>query len=667
MHIAAITLTNFRCFGPTPTVVTLDDLTAFVGTNGAGKTAVLTALTRVFGVTTQERRLRRSDFHIPPEQDPDTITSLSLMIELRIDFPELRDGKTSPAVPECFNQMLLPAVGGEPHCRVRLVGTWNRSNLPEGEVDERLSWVLTPGDDVDENDLKPLRSTDRSRIHVLYVPAARDPGEQLRNVAGTLLSRVLGAVRWSAESHSKVVQHARATTAQLRAEGGISILESLIESNWTTLQDEARVDSPRLEFVRERLEDVLRRVELVFGESGDAQDLGRLSDGLRSLFYFALVAAVFDLEEGMHDGVAYEEAFARDRLDPPAFTLFAVEEPENHLAPHYLGRVMQLLTRIAASPNAQAIVTSHSASILRRVPPERIRHFRLDRASGAARVAALELPSDAHDASKYVRQAVQAFPELYFSRLVILGEGDSEEVVLPRVAAAHGLVVDAAFVSVVPLGGRHVNHFWRLLHALEIPYVTLLDLDVGREGAGWGRIKYVCEQLLALGVPRDTLLKVKTPNGPKLLSDAELELMHLRPAKMDTLAAWQTMLEQHNVFFSAPLDLDFMMLSTFTSQYQGTVPGGQGPRIPSESAKHAARIERAVSAVLSEADDAGATYDDAQKELLPWYSYLFLQQGKPSTHLLALTSLDDATLKTAGPAALSRLVARAKGLLGMQQ
>lgn len=665
MHIAAVTLTNFRCFGPTPTVVTLEDLTAFVGANGVGKTAVLTALSRVYGVTSQERRLRRSDFHVPPDQDPDDITSLSLTIELRIDFPELRDGNSSPAVPECFNQMLQPAVGGEPHCRVRLTGTWTRSNLPEGEIDEQLSWILTPGDDVDESDLKPVRGADRSRIHVLYVPAARDPGEQLRNVAGTLLSRVLGSVQWSEDARTKVEEHARETTAQLRAEGGISILESLIESNWTTLQDEARVGKPTFEFARGRLEDVLRRVELVFGETGDTQDLARLSDGLRSLFYFALVSAVFDLEEGVH-GASFDESFSLDRLDPPAFTMFAVEEPENHLAPHYLGRVVQLLARIAASPNAQTIVTSHSASILRRVPAECIRHFRLERASGAARVAALELPPDAHEACKYVRQAVQAFPELYFSRLVILGEGDSEEIVLPRVAAVHGLVVDAAFVSVVPLGGRHVNHFWRLLRALEIPYVTLLDLDIGREGGGWGRIKNACQQLLALGVPREQLLKMKTTGGTKVMPDDELARMHTRPTNIDKLAPWQTMLEQYDVFFSSPLDLDFLMLSTFTTEYQGTVPVGRGPNIPLDIDKREQRIARAVNVVLGDAADAGATYNATQKELLPWYSYLFLQQGKPSTHLLALSLLDDSSLETRTPPVLTRLVKRAKGLLGMK-
>ena len=63
-----------------------------------------------------------------------------------------------------------------------------------------------------------------------------------------------------------------------------------------------------------------------------------------------------------------------------------------------------------------------------------------------------------------------------------------------------GFDIDHSFVAVVPLGGRHVNHLWRLLNDLEIPYATLLNLDWGREGGGWGRIKNACSQLLAIGV-----------------------------------------------------------------------------------------------------------------------------------------------------------------------
>jgi putative ATP-dependent endonuclease of OLD family len=64
MHIESVTIENFRCFGPEPTVVTLGpDITALIGVNGAGKTAFIEALRRLFGVTREERTLTRADVH----------------------------------------------------------------------------------------------------------------------------------------------------------------------------------------------------------------------------------------------------------------------------------------------------------------------------------------------------------------------------------------------------------------------------------------------------------------------------------------------------------------------------------------------------------------------------------------------------------------------------
>ena len=58
-----MTLRNFRCFGDSPTTVELAEyITALVGANGSGKTALLTALTRLFGTTQSMRTIRRSDF-----------------------------------------------------------------------------------------------------------------------------------------------------------------------------------------------------------------------------------------------------------------------------------------------------------------------------------------------------------------------------------------------------------------------------------------------------------------------------------------------------------------------------------------------------------------------------------------------------------------------------
>ena len=119
-----------------------------------------------------------------------------------------------------------------------------------------------------------------------------------------------------------------------------------------------------------------------------------------------------------------------------------------------------------------------------RSPANSIVRARIPRASGSSPsaptprasrtclsdVSAVALPKDDEEAAKFVRGAMLAFPELYFARFVILGEGDSERVVLPRLAKAEGLLIDPAFVAIVPLGGRHVQHFWKLLHGLGIPY-----------------------------------------------------------------------------------------------------------------------------------------------------------------------------------------------------
>ena len=106
------------------------------------------------------------------------------------------------------------------------------------------------------------------------------------------------------------------------------------------------------------------------------------------------------------------------------------------------------------------------------------------------------------------------------------------------------------FVAIVPLGGRHVQHFWRLLSDLEIPYATLLDLDVGREGSGYGRLKSAIENLIAIGAPKAELLKTNTGH----LTDQDLAQMHTW-TEISYLPAWASMLKSYGVYFSEPSTL----------------------------------------------------------------------------------------------------------------
>lgn len=666
MRIETLKLENFRCYGPEPTRIDLVDLTTVIGTNGSGKTAILLALARLFGITSDERRIVPEDFHVPMGEVLGAVSERRLAIEIRATFPELDSGDPTLAVPECFQQMAVDEPDGRLFCRIRLDATWTRGLGPAGFVEERISWICSDAELPAAEDFRPMRPHERARFQVLYVPAARDPSRQLRNVRGTLLARLLNAVQWS-ESPAEAVGGAADTIEELFAkERGVELIHDHLEKNWMGLHDGDHYRKPRLRFALSRVEEILRNAEMAFGTSevGDEHDVGRLSDGLRSLFYFALVGSIFDIEQAALtaalDGPPPEGESIPLALDPhlaPVLTVFAIEEPENHLSPHFLGRIMGLLRRIARLPGAQVVITSHSASIVGRAEPTDIRHVFFRKDEGTTAVRAIRMPEENDEAFKFVREAVRSYPELYFARFVVLCEGDSEEIIIPRLAQSNGLDVDKSFVCVVPLGGRHVNHFWRLLQSIEIPYITLLDLDREREGGGWGRIKYVCKQLIAAGLDRS---KVLILGDGSTLSDEDLERMHKwKVADVDSMNEWTDALEEFGVYFSSPLDVDFLMLASHPDAYKAIAGADTGPRIPKDSAKIDTYMADVRTAVLAEGA-TGETYEEAERTLFPWYRYLFLNKGKPTTHLAAFISDEAVGSYDKAPSVLQRLVDRIK-------
>jgi putative ATP-dependent endonuclease of OLD family len=323
-----------------------------------------------------------------------------------------------------------------------------------------------------------------------------------------------------------------------------------------------------------------------------------------------------------------------------------MEEPENSLSPHYLGRVIKALTTFSEHHDAQAVVATHAPSLLKRVAPENIRYLRLN-GDRQTVVKSIIMPDAADEAHKFVREAVQAFPELYFSRLVVLGEGDSEEIVLPRMLRAKGLADDDTSISVAPLGGRHVNHFWRLLDGLDIPYVTLLDLDLGRYQGGWGRVRYAAKQILALGKPIKGLSKTTIEALPEW--NGTDQVMTSESGKQ-----WLSWLETQSIFFSSPLDLDFAMLRRYSAAYKLA------------AAELAAPETSTLTAVLGKKHHGVEQYNAEHQKHFAAYHQRFKLGSKPAAHLAAMAELSDKDLVDHMPPRIARLIdaveARLKGL-----
>lgn len=650
MRLKSVTLSNFRCFGPNPIRVALAaEITAVVGPNAAGKTALLHALSKLFGVSRAQRTIVRSDFHVGAEADPDDREPKELVIDVLISLPELMDGTATPeTVAPSFRHMLLTREDQPPVCRMRLEARWEDDGTVEGEVSQDLFWVdtleATPGADKKH----PVSAADRGLIQLYYTPASRDAGAQIRATTGALAARLLRAIEWSDAARETVEEATESLAEAFEGEAAITAIGKALRKRWSTLHDEVVDTKPRLSLVSRRFEEVVSKIAVIFeqGPDGHERGLDALSDGQQSLFYFALAAAVFDMERAVATGKV--KGFHDDQLRIPALSIFALEEPENHLSPYFLARIVRQVRSLTEEGSAQALVTSHSPAVLSRVNPVEVRYCRCDPKSRVSSVKKIKLPSGLGEDAKFVRGAMLAYPELYFARFVLLVEGDSERVVLPRLAEALDLLIDPAFVAIVPLGGRHVQHFWRLLAQLEIPYATLLDLDLGRAGAGFGRIKTAIENLIERGVPKAELLK--TDKG--VLSDAELSKMHTWQDAEDRkiLRGWIDCLRKYDVYFSEPLDLDLAMLAAFPAAYKATIPAGGGPRMAAD---------KAADAVLGTSGPGLTLYTGPYKDhppLFPAYRYHFLTQSKPATHLAALTHIKSAALKAGMPPVLAELL-----------
>lgn len=91
MKLTQLRLSNFQCFGVGPTAIGLTALCFLLGPNGTGKTAVLQALARMFGLDSALRRTRKSDFHCKAEDSGKAVAGpLTLWIEADFEFPELK-------------------------------------------------------------------------------------------------------------------------------------------------------------------------------------------------------------------------------------------------------------------------------------------------------------------------------------------------------------------------------------------------------------------------------------------------------------------------------------------------------------------------------------------------------------------------------------------------
>lgn len=664
MQISNLRIKGFKSFGPDGVDINLKHkLSAFIGLNSSGKTTALEALRKLFGSSLSERMLVREDFHIGKDKDPDDITESQLSIEAKILFSD--DESEQEAVVLYFGDMVVDAQGKDPYIRIRLEAKWTKSEIqPDGEVEFQTFFIKVADNEQETTEDKVvLKPHLRHLIHILYVPAIRKPSEQIKYASGSILYRILRKIQWNDAFKEAFDGKIKDINESFKGLDEFGVIDDVIKSVWGRFHKDKRYKDTTLGFSSSTSDEILKKLEITFSPTGTHKQfqIHELGDGYRSMFYLTLVCALLEIEEQLSNQ-SEDNTLQATR---PLLTILAIEEPENHIAPQLLGRVVKILNKISKQDHSQVLLSSHTPSIIKRIDPESILHFRITD-NYESEVNKIILPEKEDDAYKYIKQAIQNYPEIYFARLVVIGEGDTEEVIFNKFMEIEEVDFDDNIITFAPLGHRFVNHVWRLLETLHIPYITLLDLDLERNGGGWGRVKYILKELIEIGVDKNQLLVLKDNS---ILTDERLGAMHgfgLDEPSIEMMYMWLQRLNTYDVYFSEPLDLDFLMLKNYTEFYKNAIPENGGPQIPDKTTypdKFQEKLEAGVKATLKSDSAMGDTYSEEDRELMIWYNYHFLGRGKPTTHILALSSMTDDVITEATPDLFKTLFNRIKVLL----
>jgi putative ATP-dependent endonuclease of OLD family len=494
MYISEIRIDNFRLFGAGDRgfVLSLNPgLTALVGENDAGKTAVIDAIRLVLGTRDQDMlRVEPVDFH---QAAPGGARADQIVI--RLTFRGL-----TAADRGAFAEFLTyETVGGK--VETVLIVTWMaKRNAKESSSRRAMPPEWRTGAKADgplldlgarslltATYLRPLRDAERamsagrgSRLSQIlqYTKEIRDTGVSFDKKADpppdpkSLSVLGLGDYASHLFGESEGIKQAR---RRLNEE----YLAPLSFANDLLM---ARIGVSGAQEDALRLRQLLEKLELALTASADAESAHSRGLGSNNLLFMACELLLLAAES---DG----------------FPLLLIEEPEAHLHPQRQLRLMSFLQDQAKKvrpdgQQIQIIVTTHS--------PNLASDLCLDNLALIAGGRAFPLCEGRTQLSKADYRFLERFLDvtkanLFFARAVLVVEGDAENILLPVIARLLNRDFHHHGVSVVNVGGVGLGRYARIFMRedaakdgiVNIPVACVTDLDVMPDMAPWivGKLK----------------------------------------------------------------------------------------------------------------------------------------------------------------------------------